>query len=112
MKAETAAMFKHGAWGAVLGAVIALIIGFAWGGWQTRGMAEEAALADRAAICVAQFMGQPDAQQKLKELKEVSSWDRPSFIEKGGWDRMPGEAQARDSVSRACAERLGLLMEK
>lgn len=112
MKAETAAMFKHGAWGAVVGAVIAIIIGFAWGGWQTTGMAEEVALANRAAICVAQFMKQPNAQEKLKELKEVSSWDRASFIEKGGWDKMPGEAQASSTVSRACAEGLGLLMEK
>lgn len=95
-----------------MGAVIAIIIGFSWADWQTRGMAEEAALANRAAICVAQFMAQPDAQQKLKELKEVSSWDRYSFIEKGGWDKMPGETQASGTVSRACAEGLGVLMEK
>jgi hypothetical protein len=111
MNAQTAATLKHGAWGAVLGAVIAVIIGFAWGGWQTRGMAEEEALAARAAICVAQFMKQPDAQGKLKELKEVSSWDRASFIEKGGWDKMPGEAEAGYTVSRACAAGLELLMQ-
>lgn len=112
MKAETAAMFKHGVWGAVLGAVIAIIIGFALLGWQTRGMADEEALATRAAICVAQFMRQPDAQARLQELMKVSSWERPSFIEKGGWDKIPGEAQASYTVSRACAEGLGLLAQK
>jgi hypothetical protein len=112
MKAETTAMFKHGFWGAVVGAVIAIIIGFTLGGWQTRGMAEEEAVATAAAICVAQFMKQPDAQERLKELQAVSTWDRPWFIEKGGWHTMPGEAQARPGVSRACAEGLALLLEK
>ncbi len=116
MKAETAGMIKHGVWGAIFGAVIAMIVGFAWGGWTTRGtsrgMTEEAVLATRAAICVAQFMKQPNAQEKLKELKEISSWERATFIEKGGWDKMPGEAQASYTVSRACADGLELLMEK
>jgi len=109
-------MVKHGVWGLVIGAVITMIIGFAWGGWTTRGTslkrAEEAALATRAAICVAQFMKAPNAQEKLKELKEISSWERGAFIEKGGWDKMPGEAEASHTVSRACADGLELLMEK
>jgi hypothetical protein len=112
MKAETTAMFKHGAWGAVLGAVVAIIVGFAWGGWQTGGMAEEGQVATRAAICVAQFMKQPDAQEQLKKLQEVSTWDRAYFIEQGGWDKMPGEAEARHPVSQACAEGLALLIQK
>lgn len=116
MKPETGAMVKHGIWGAIFGAVIAMIVGFAWGGWATggtsRGMAEEAVLATRAAICVAQFMKQPNAQEKLKELKEINSWERASFIEKGGWDKMPGEAEASYTVSRACADGLSLLAEK
>jgi uncharacterized membrane protein YeaQ/YmgE (transglycosylase-associated protein family) len=113
---ETAGMMKHGIWGLVIGAIITLIIGFAWGGWRTggtsRGMAEEAVLATRAAICVAQFMKQPNPQEKLKQLKEISSWERATFIEKGGWDKMPGEAQASYTVSRACADGLELLIEK
>ncbi len=116
MKAETVGMIKHGVWGAIFGAVIAIIVGFAWGGWKTggtsRGMAEEALLTTRAAICVAQFMKQPNAQEKLKELKEIGSWERATFIEKGGWDKMPGEAQASYTVGRACADGLEILMEK
>jgi hypothetical protein len=116
MKPETGAMVKHGIWGLIIGAVITMIIGFAWGGWRTGGssqrMSEEAVLATRAAICVAQFMKQPNAQERLKELTELSSWDRATFIEKGGWDKMPGEAEASHTVSRACADGLELLLEK
>src|SRR3990170_4585441 len=116
MKPETGAMVKHGVWGAIIGAIITMIVGFAWGGWITGGssrrMSGEAVVATRAAICVAQFMKQTNAQEKLKELKEISSWDRSTFIEKGGWDKMPGEEKAGYTVSRACADGLEFLMQK
>src|SRR4030067_3395957 len=102
MKPETGAMVRHGIWGLIIGAIISMIVGFAWGGWRTGGgsqrMSEEAVLATRAAICVAQFMKQPNAQEKLKELKEISSGERDTFIEKGGWDRMPGGEKANYTV--------------
>ena len=33
MKPETEGKIKYGVWGLIVGAVIAMIIGFAWGGW-------------------------------------------------------------------------------
>jgi hypothetical protein len=46
MKPETEGKIKYGVWGVVCGAVIAMIIGFGWGGWTTAGttqtMTEEA----------------------------------------------------------------------
>src|SRR5205809_4136951 len=81
MKPETTAKIKYGVWGLICGAVIAMIIGFAWGGWTTSSttqtMTKEAVLASQAAICVAQFMKQPNYEKKLKELGEVSR-DRKS----------------------------------
>jgi len=116
MKPETAEKVKYGVWGLVLGAVIAMIIGFAWGGWTTRGtslqMADAAVLTTRAAICVAQFTKAPNYQERLKELKAIDSWQRHAFIEKGGWDKMPGEEKASFTVARACADGLSVLMEK
>ncbi|MGH8724339.1 MAG: hypothetical protein ACREU1_05745 [Burkholderiales bacterium] len=107
---------KYGVWGVVLGAVGAMIIGFNWGGWTTRGtsqqMTEAAVLAARAAICVAQFTKAPNDQKRLKELHAVNTWERAAFIEKGSWDKMPGEEKAGDAVARACADGLGVLMEK
>jgi hypothetical protein len=116
MKPETQAKVKYGVWGLICGAVIVMIIGFAWGGWTTAGttktMTGEAVLASQAAICVAQFMKQPKHEEKLKELAEVSSWQRAQVIEKGGWDKMPGQAEAGYAVARACADGLELLMKK
>ena len=116
MKAESAAKIKYGGWGLICGAVIAMIIGFAWGGWTTssttQGMTDKAVLASQAAICVAQFVKQPNHEKRLKEFEEVSSWTRHEFIEKGGWDKMPGQEAAGPAVARACADGLELLMKK
>ncbi|HEX9247143.1 MAG TPA: hypothetical protein VGA35_13340, partial [bacterium] len=37
MKPETGGKVKFGVWGFICGAVITMIIGFAWGGWTTGG---------------------------------------------------------------------------
>jgi hypothetical protein len=116
MKPETAGKIKYGVWSLIFGAVIAMIIGFAWGGWTTatttQKMSDEAVLASQAAICVAQFMKQPNHEEKLKELGDVSSYQRSNFIEKGGWDKMPGQEKADYGVSRACADGIDLLIKK
>ena len=116
MKPERAAKVKYGVWGLVCGAVMAMIIGFGWGGWTTAGttrsMAREAVLASQAAICVAQFMKQPAPDDKLKALGEVSSYQRAELIEKGGWDKMPGQEKAEWGVARACADGIELLTKK
>lgn len=116
MTPETAGKVKSGVWALLAGATIAIIVGFAWGGWTTAGATrqrtDEAVLATRAAICVAQFMKDPSHQQRLKELKATSSWERAAYIEKGGWDRMPGEERASYTVSRACADGLEVLANR
>ena len=70
MKPETAGKVKFGVWGLICGAVIAMIIGFGWGGWSTKGttqkMTDEAVLASQAAICVAQFMKHRTMKRNLK----------------------------------------------
>jgi hypothetical protein len=116
MKPETEGKIKYGVWGLVVGAVITMIIGFAVGGWTTssttKTMTEEAVLASQAAICVAQFMKEANHEEKLKEFEKVNRWKRDEFIEKGGWDKMPGQEKSDYAVSRACADGLELLMKK
>ena len=116
MQPVTAAKVTYGIGGLILGAVIATIIGFAWGGWTTSSttarVSDEAVLATQAAICVAQFIQEPDYKEKLKELEKVGSYQRNTFIEKGGWDKMPGEEKGGDAVARACAKGLELLIKK
>ena len=97
-----------------------MIIGFKWGGWTTSGTTQEmtedavsaSQVASQAAICVAQFMKEPNHEEKLKELRELDSWKRAEFIEKGDWDKMPGQEKAGYLVARACADGLELLFEK
>jgi hypothetical protein len=116
MTPVTAAKVKYGVWGLICGAIIAMIIGFVWGGWTTttttKRLGDEAVLAARAAICVAQFMKQPNPQEKLQELEKVYSYDRTNIIRKEGWDKMPGEEQGDFAVARACADGLEVLMKK
>ena len=116
MKPETTVKVKFGVLGLICGAVIAMIIGFGWGGWSRKGttqkMTNEAVLASQAAICVAQFMKQPNHEEKLNELGKLDSWNRAYFIEKGGWDKMPGQEKPDSSVAQACANGLEVLIKK
>ena len=115
MKPTTEGKVKYGVWGLICGAIISMIIGFGWGGWTTAGttqsMTDEAILASQSAICVAQFMKQSDYDGKLKEFGELDSWKRTEFIEKGGWDKMPGQEKADYAVARACVDGLALLIK-
>ena len=117
MRTETQSKIKYGVWGIIVGAILVMITGFAWGGWTTSGttqkMNEQAVLASEAAICVAQFMDQPNHEEKLKELAALDSWKRSEFIQTGGWDKMPGQTEKADyAVSRACVTGLELLIKK
>ena len=115
MGPETELKLKYGLWGLIGGAVIAMIIGFNWGGWTTSSttqkMSEDAVLASRAAICAAQFMNAPNHALKLKEYQEASSYMRTGVIEKGGWDKMPGQEKADWFVSNSCVAGMEVLLK-
>ncbi len=117
MKPENASKIKYGVWGIIVGAIVVMITGFAWGGWTTSGttekMNEAAVLESQVEICVGQFMAEPNHKEKLKEMGALESWKRSEYIEKGGWDKMPGQTEKPDyTVSRSCADGLSLLIEK
>ena len=106
---------KAGIWGLIGGAIIAMVIGFQWGGWATASttqkISEEAVLKSQATICVAQFMKESKTKGTMAELQKMGSYDRADFIAKGGWDKMPGQKEAASGVSTACAEGLQALTE-
>lgn len=116
MKRELSVKLKYGGWGAAVGAAVILAIGFSVGGWVTAStadeMSDEAVLASRSAICVAQFMSAPDHQEKLTSFQNTDRWRQYRFVEDGGWDKMPGETNARTQVSRACADGIRVLVNK
>jgi hypothetical protein len=106
---------EPGIWGAVIGAAAISIVGFSIFGW-TLGSTVERMATERAQtavvgvlapICVEKFRHQADASAKLIEFNKVSSWNRRSVIEKGGWATMPGTDTPNSAVANACAERLG-----
>ena len=107
---------KAGSWWFISGAIIAMIIGFTWGGWITAATSQElsdkAVLASHTAICVAQFTEDPVYQKNLNEFEGIDSWKRPDLIEKGGWGKMPGQEEASYSVCRACAAGIEDLIKK
>jgi hypothetical protein len=110
------AKMKYGISGLMFGAIIIMIVGFAWGGWTTARTTErmtgEAVLASQAAICVAQFTLDPNYEENLKEFEKVNTYERYTFIEKGGWDKMPGQERASWAVSQACADGVELFLKK
>ena len=105
---------KTALWGAIGGAIVLAIVGFAWGGWVLGGtaqemaeeMAENAVVARLAPICVEQFNQDSEKDQKLKKLKETSSWERNDYVGKQGWATMPGEKESDSTVAGKCAELL------
>jgi hypothetical protein len=101
-------------WSCVATAVVTMIIGFTWGGWvrgaTAQSMAEakaEDAVATRLAhICVVQARQDPTRDQKLKELKGLSAYERGDYVTKQGWAKMPGEQETDSKVAEDCAELL------
>ena len=101
-------------WGAIGGAIVLAIIGFALGGWVTGGtaqemakeMADEAVIDRLAPICVAQFQQDPNKEERLKELKKLDSWKRGDYVKEQGWATMPGEKEPDSEVADECARRL------
>ena len=110
LKGESLTRLLQGAAG---GAVVAMIVGFGWGGWQLQSRAEKmadqradnAVVAALAPICVDKFQHGADASAKLVALKATDSWQRDTFVAKGGWATFPG-SEPNQSVAEACAKML------
>jgi hypothetical protein len=97
----------------MIGLALPPAVGFGTGLWVTKDDAarklDTAVVAARTTICVAQFTRSPDSKARLVAYKDMEYGARSTFFEKGGWDKMPGEEKAQDSVTRACGEQLDTL---
>jgi hypothetical protein len=104
---QVPAAIKPAIWGAIGGAVAAMIIGFTWGGWVTGGTAgrmattsaQDATVLALTPLCVAKAEQQPE---QLVLLKAESSWRREDFVTKAGWVANVNE-KYRSAVAKACA---------
>lgn len=102
-------------WVAVGVVILTIYFGFAFGGWVTDGTAarqvrlgSEAAVIERLApICVTQFNQDSQHEQKLANIKALSSSvQRANYVKGEGWATMPGEEAPDDKVASACADQL------
>ncbi len=98
---------KPAIWGAIGGAIAAMVVGFAWGGWVTGGTAgsmetasaEEAVIQAFTPLCVAKAEQQPE---QLVALKQENSYKRDDFVIEAGWVNNVSK-KYRSEVARACA---------
>ena len=108
---QVPASVKPAIWGAIGGAIAAMIIGFVWGGWVTGGTAgkmavssaEDATVLALTPLCVAKAEQQPEQVVLLK--KEGSAYGRGMFVTKAGWVANVNE-KYRSEVASACASAL------
>ena len=107
---QVPASVKPAIWGAIGGAIAAIIIGFSWGGWVTGGTAgsmattsaQDATVLALAPLCVVKAEQQPE---QLVLLKKESSWNRGAFVIKAGWVANVNE-KYRAQVASTCASAL------
>jgi hypothetical protein len=98
--------------GFVAGAIVLLIVIFATGWVVTSSSAQEKAeeKAEQAVnnrlaqICLYQFKQSQDIDKYLKELEDVSSWNRPEYVAKHGWATMPDSDSPNEDVADVCSE--------
>ena len=104
---------KPAIWGAIGGAIAAIIVGFAWGGWVTGGTAEKMAVTQSGIavvealvpVCVALSVSDPAGPAKLEQLAALKlSYERTDFVMKAGWATMPTAKEPNRRVAEACAE--------
>lgn len=108
-------MIKPLLYGAIGGAILTIIIGFAWGGWVTGGTVQErideAVLPLAAEICANNFKADPNFEKNLAALKKEDDWRRSDYIEKGKWSVMAGDDTSKSGVAGACVEKLSDLLK-
>lgn len=106
---------KPAVWGAVIGSVVTMIIGFSYGGWTTSGttarlaqlQADAAVTTALVPLCIAQSKADGAMVKKMGELKTLtSSYDQRDFVTKTGWATVPGSQEPNRDVAEACAAAL------
>jgi hypothetical protein len=106
---------KPGIWGAIIGVVGIMILGFWSFGWVLGSKADQMA-SDRAntavaealaPACAAKFFAQADAPAKLSELKKLTSdYAQRDFIEKGGWAKATDAKLPEYQLASECTKKI------
>ena len=115
MATKSYAWVKPGIWGACIGVVGIMILGFWSFGWVLGSKADQMAT-DRAntavaealaPVCAAKFFAQADAPAKLADLKKMTSdYQQRDFVEKGGWATAVDSKSPNYQLTSECAKRI------
>jgi hypothetical protein len=108
------AWLKPAAWGAVVGAIGSMVVGFSCLGWTLGSTAERIATerATSAVIlaltpsCVRRSLQQPGAAAKLAEFQKTDSWKQRELIEAGGRATPRGDAAPNSGLATSYADAL------
>ena len=111
------AWIKPGVWGATVGALATVIVGFQAMGWTTAGTAERMAKnrADTAVIaalvpfCVAKAQQDADGARLTKLRAETSSYSRNQIVKDSGWATVLGATSPDSGLAAACSDKLQAL---
>ena len=108
---------KPFAWGMAAGMIVLLIVMFS-AGWvvtsssakvEAKAIATDAVMNRLAPIGIAQFMQDPNKEERLKEMKKLESWGenyRSNYVQRQGWATMPGDKEPDEQVADEVARRL------
>lgn len=100
--------------GATSGAVLAMVVGFTWGGWMTGGdarqmsetMSHDNVIAALVPVCIAKANADSNREAKLETIRNASSYQQREAVMKAGWATMPGTEIPNRDLAQACFDAL------
>lgn len=107
---------KPGLYGAAIGAILVVGVGFAWGGWVTGATARENAMtrahddvvAAFVPVCLDMAGTDPERARKLETIRTATSYKQRDALMDTGWATMPGSVDADRDIAQACLKGLDL----
>ena len=105
---------KPGIWGAVIGGVVTMIVGFSYMGWTTSGTTERMA-SERASAavvtamipyCMAKATQDADPAKLAKFKTETSSYSRSDIVRSAGWATLGASTSPDYALAQACSEKM------
>ena len=105
---------KPGIWGAVIGGIVTMIVGFSYIGWTTAGTTERIA-SERASAavvsamvpyCMAKAAQDADPAKLAKFKTETSSYSRSDIVRSAGWATLGTNTAPDYALAQACSEKM------
>lgn len=115
MGTKSYAWLKPGIWGALIGVIGIMVLGFSQFGWMLGSKAEQMAREQAntavavalASVCADKFFAETDSATRLAQLKLLKmDYAQREFIEKGGWATMRDANAPNYQLASECAKRI------